>query len=108
MHGGVRTSSSVSQSSSLWLECAGFTGGSAATSCDDMMRAALILIGPHLHTPRPAAAAACCALRCLSTTLCLMRAMIATRFTALGVIPILGNRGRVANSVTLTELSQMF
>ena len=79
MHGGVRTSSSVSQSSSLWLECAGFTGGSAATSCDDMMRAALILIGPHLHTPRPAAAAACCALRCLSTTLCLMRAMIATR-----------------------------
>ena len=27
---------------------------------------------------------------------------------ALGVIPILGNRGRVANSVTLTELSQMF
>ena len=29
-------------------------------------------------------------------------------FTALGAIPILGNRGRVANSAKLTELSQTF
>ena len=77
LHGGVLTSSSSeSESSSLWLERAGFTGGSMAISCEDIMRAALMLSGPRLRTHRPAAAAACCVLRCLSITLCLVRAIV--------------------------------
>ena len=69
------SSSSISESSSLWLERARFTGGSKATSCEDRMRAALMFIGPRLRTLRPAAAAACCALRWSSSTVCLVRAI---------------------------------
>ena len=85
-HGGVRTSSSsVSELSSSWLERGSFTGGCAAISCEDMIRAALML-SEMRRTLRPAAAAACCALRCLSITLCLVRA-IQHGFTALCVMP---------------------
>ena len=70
--------------------------------------------GPDIDRAALAYASPCgsrrllCAAVFVDDALCLMRAMIATRFTALSVIPILGNRGRVANSVRLAELSQMF
>ena len=77
LHGSVRTSSSSSLSElSSWLERARFTGGSKATSCEDRMRAALMLTAPRLRTLHPAAAAACCELRCLSITLCFVRAIV--------------------------------
>ena len=67
------SSSSVSEHSSLWLERARFTGGSAATSCEDLMRAVLMFIGRWRL--RPLAAAACYALRWSSS--CVSELLIA-------------------------------
>ena len=84
----MASSSSESSLSSLWLERARFTGGNAATSCKDMMRAAYIL-SEMWRTLRPAAAAACCALRWSSCTL--LRASHFTRDANVLWATIFGN-----------------
>ena len=66
----VRTRDAMGHSS-LSLERARFTGGSSATSCEDLMRAVLMFIGRWRLRPL-AAAAACCALRWSSSTVCLV------------------------------------